>query len=151
MPIILPIKSDDNSWSKLSYPEQTRMIVFNNVTYIISISGWTNQDQLVIFESEYLKSNISGLSLSTLAPTNNHICYTTLYGLWTACNQAATLYKWETTYVCENINYTTPNHLDSISLVKSFDNEQFAQPANYKRKSNSSNINKLLDEQEILL
>lgn len=52
MPIFLPIKSEANSKSKLFYPEQTRMIVFNNATYIISISGWTNQDQLVIFQSE---------------------------------------------------------------------------------------------------
>ena len=151
MPITLPIKSDVNSWSKLSYPDQTRMIVFKNITYIISISGWTNQDQLVIFESDYLKNNISGLTLSTLAPKNNHICKTTLYGMWTVCNQAAYLYKWETSYVCENISYTTPTNLDSVSLIKNVENEQLAQQNHYERSSNSSNVNGLLAEQEILI
>ena len=151
MPITLPIKSDYNSWSKISYPDHTRMIIFKNVTYIISISGWTNQDQLVIFESDYLKTNISGLTVSTPAPKNNHISHTTLYGMWTVCNQIATLYKWEITYGCEQINYTTPNELDSLSLVKSFENVQFVQQTNYQRISNSSNLNKLLDEQEVLI
>ena len=151
MPITLPIKADLNNWSKLSYPDQTRMIMFKNITYIISISGWTNQDQLVIFESDYLKNNISSLTMSIPAPINNHFCQTTLYGMWTVCNQAVTLHKWETAYVCENINYTTPTNLESLSLIKNFDNERIIQQKHYKRSANSSNLNKLLDEQEELI
>ena len=61
MPFTLPIKTNSDSWSKLSYPDQTRLIVFTNATYIISISGWTIENQLVILKSDYLKINVLAL------------------------------------------------------------------------------------------
>ena len=71
--------------------------------------------------------------------------------MWSVCNQFDILHNWETTYMCDNINYTTPNNLDSLSLINNIDSERLIQQAHYKRSSNSSNLNKLLEEQQILL
>ena len=81
MPFPLPIKTDFDSWLKYFYPDQTRLIIFTNSTYIISISGWTNEHQLVIFESDYLKTNVTGTISSVSAPNNNHMRIYTLYGM----------------------------------------------------------------------
>ena len=121
MPFTVRIKTDSDSWSKLSYTDQIRLIVFTNSTYIISISGWTNKNQLVIFESDYLKYNVTGTMSSVPASNNNHMRVYTLYGMWTVCNQFAILNKRKTTYMCNNINYTTPNNLDSFSLINNID------------------------------
>ena len=67
------------------------------------------------------------------------------------CNQIAILPKWETTYMCDNVNYSTLNNLDSLSLINNIDSERLFQQAHYKRSSNSSNLNELLEEQQILI
>ena len=151
MPFTLPIKKDFDSWLKYSYPDQTRLIVFKNSTYIISISGWTNENQLLIFESDYLQNNVTNTMSSLPAPNSNHMRVYTLYGMWTVCNQIAILHKWEMPYMCDNVNYTTPNKLNSLSLINNIDIERLIQQAHYERSSNSSNLNKHLDEQQILL
>ena len=127
MPFTLLIKTDFDSWLKYSYPDQTRLIVFKNSTYIISMSGWTNENQLVIFESNYLKNNVTGTISSVFSPNNNHIRIYTLYGMWTVCNQFAILHKWKTTYMCDNVNYSTSNNLDSLSLINNIDSERLVQ------------------------
>ena len=133
MPFTLSIKTDSDSCIKLSYPDQTRLIVFKSFTYIIRISGWTYENQLVILESDYVKNNVTGTMSSVPASNNNHMRIYTLYGMWTECNQFAVLHKWETTYMCDNINYFTPNSLDSLSLINAIDSERLIQQAYYER------------------
>ena len=53
--------------------------------------------------------------------------------------------------MCNNFNYTTPNNLDILSLINNIDSERLIQQAHYERSSHSSNLNKLLEEQQILL
>ena len=53
--------------------------------------------------------------------------------------------------MCDNINYTTANNLDSLSLINDIDSERLIQQAHYERSSNNSNLNELLQEQQILL
>ena len=147
----LPIKTDSDSWLKLSYPDQTRLIRFKNSTYIISILGWTNENQLVIFDSDYLKTNVTGTMSSVPSPNNNHMRVYTLHGMLSVCNQFDILHNWKTTYMCDNINYITPNNMDSFSLINNIDSERLIQQSHYERSSNSSNLNELLEEQQILL
>jgi len=130
----LPIKSVGDVWSILNFQDLTRLIKFKNVTTVMSISGWTNENQLVIFESDYLKQNTTTLSTSCTAPANNHMRLNTLYGVWTVCDASATLHKWSTTYVCENFNYSVPASLPNLDLVESFDVKRLASQKNYKQK-----------------
>ena len=88
---------------------------------------------------------------SVPAPNNNHMRIYTLNNIWTVCNQFAILHKWETTYMCDNKNYFTQNYLDSLSLINNIDSERLVQQAHYERSSNSSILNKLLEEQQILI
>ena len=88
----LPIKTDSDSWLKLSYPDRSQLIVFKNSTNIISISGWTNENKLVIFQTDYLNNNVRGTMSSVIAPNINHMRVYTLYGMLTVCNQFAILH-----------------------------------------------------------
>ena len=115
------------------------------------MSGWTNENQLVIFESNYLKNNVTGTISSVFSPNNNHIRIYTLYGMWTVCNQFAILHKWKTTYMCDNVNYSTSNNLDSLSLINNIDSERLVQQAHYERLSNSYILNELLEKQQIFI
>ena len=88
---------------------------------------------------------------SVPASNNNHISIYTLYSMWTVCNQFAVLHKWETTYMCDNVNYLTPKNFNSLSLINNIDDKRLIQQAHYELLSNSSNINELLDKQKILI
>ena len=83
--------------------------------------------------------------LSVSAPNNNHMRVYTLYGMWTVCNQIVILHKWETSYMCHNINFTTSNNLDSLSLINNIESERLLQQAHYARLSNSSNLREILE------
>ena len=151
MPFTLPIKTYSDSWLKYSYPAKTRLIVFKNSTYIILILGWTYENQFTMFESDYLHNKVTGTMSSVPASNNNHMRIYALYGIWTVYNQFAILNKWETTYMCDNVNYSTPNNLDSLSLINNIDSERLVQQAHYERSSNSSILNELFEEQQILI
>ena len=105
----------------------------------------------MIFESDYLTNNVTGTMSSVPAPNNNHMRIYTLYGMWTVCNPFAILHKWETTYMCDNVNDCTPNNLDILSLISDIDSERLDQQAHYDRSSTSSILNELLEEQQILI
>ena len=53
--------------------------------------------------------------------------------------------------MCDNGNNTTPTNLASLSLINNIDSERLIQQAHYERSSNSSNLNKFLEEQQLLL
>ena len=105
----------------------------------------------MIFESDYLKTNVTGTMSTVPAPNNNHMRIYTLYEMWTVCIQFAILHKWETTYMCDNVNYSTPNNLNSLSLINNIDRQRLVQQAHYERSSNSSIQNELMEEQQILI
>ena len=93
---------------------------------------------------------MTGTMASVPAQNNNHMRIYTLYRMWTVCNQFAILHKWETTYMCDNVNQT-PNNLDSLSLINNIDSERLVQQPHYERSSNSSILNDPLEEQQILI
>ena len=80
MRFTLPIVTDSDNYLKYSYADQTRLILFKSSTYIISISIWTNKNQLVIFQSDYLKNYVTGSMSSVPAQNNNHML------IYTLCN-----------------------------------------------------------------
>ena len=67
------------------------------------------------------------------------------------CNQFAILDKLETTYMCDNVNYSILNYLDILSLINNIDNERLVQQAHFERLSNSSILKELLEEQQIFI
>ena len=89
----------DKQWRMISYPDDVRLINYNNQWYTTLIGGWTKNDGLVIFETEHLlKPNISGNTIDIDETFNEYQLIITLYGAWTVCGFNFSLHNWNTNY-----------------------------------------------------
>ena len=72
-PFILPKKIADKQWRMKSYPDDVRLINYNNQWHTTPIGGLTKDDGLVILKTEHLqKPNISGNTVDINKPFNEH-------------------------------------------------------------------------------
>lgn len=118
-PFILPkhVNGNIENWKQLSYNDDSRLIIYNQSSYLISTSSWTKENGLIIFETDYLKKpNISGTEFKIPVPLNFHFSVKTFYGEWTVCKSEYILINWGSKYVCNNISYSVPDGIPQLDV-----------------------------------
>ena len=107
-PFVSPKQIAEKQWRMKSFPNDIRLINYDNQWHTTPIRGWTKEDGLVILETEHLqKLNKIGNTIDINEPLNEHQLINTLYGPWTVCGFNVLLYNWNTNYKCLNENYST--------------------------------------------
>ena len=77
-----------------SFPDDVRLINFNNQWHTSPIGGWNKEDGLLILETENLqKPNIIGNTININDPFNEHQAINTLYNAFTVCGYNFSLYN----------------------------------------------------------
>ena len=83
-PFILPKIIAEKQWRIKSFPDNVRLINFDNQWHTSPIGGWAKEDCLVILKTEHLQNpNICGNTIDINEPFNEHQLINTLYGAWT--------------------------------------------------------------------
>ena len=145
----LPTKADDGEWIFKSYVDGARLINYNNHTRIISISGWTKEDGLVVLETELLKeANITAANVVVPQPADSHVAIETLYGVWMRCGPNVSLIPWSSNYQCLGLNYSTPNALPQISLVRESDPGSLLSHTDWRRSQSNFGLRNLIENQD---
>ena len=97
--------------------EDSRLLLFENKSRLISIARWTREYYLVILETEYLnKTNILITESTISAIENVHVLMSTVYGAWTVCKSKFELYRWNSKYYCFENNYSTADKPSQMFL-----------------------------------
>ena len=148
-PFILPKKIAEKRWRLKSFPDDVRLINYNNQWHTTPIGGWTKEDGLVILEIEHLQTpNISGNTIDVDETFNEYQSINTLYGAWTVCEFNFSLYKWKTDYKCLNKNYLTMDSLTEISLLSEMKSIKLLSHNRYTKSAKNSAIRELVENQE---
>ena len=83
-PFVLPKTIAKKQWRMKCFPNDIRLINYNNQWHTTPIGNWTKEDGLAIFETEYLlKPNIRGNNIDINERFNEHQSINTLYAAWT--------------------------------------------------------------------
>ena len=99
-PFVLPKQIAQKQWRMKSFPNDVRLINFNNQWHTTPIGGWTKEDGYVILGTKHLqKPNISGNTIDINEPFNEHQSINTLYGAWTVSGLNFSLHNWKTNYM----------------------------------------------------
>ena len=68
-------------WKQKFFPDDCRLVLFENKSKVISISRWTKENDLVIIETESLnKTNVLTTESTISPPVNAHDSINTVYG-----------------------------------------------------------------------
>ena len=60
--------------------------MFENKSRLISIAGWTKENELIISETKsFNKTNVLITESTIFASKNEHVSINTVYGAWTVC------------------------------------------------------------------
>ena len=136
-------------WKQNDLPDDYRLILFENKSRLISIAGWTKENDLVIWETESLnKTNVLKPESIIFATENAHIPINIVYGVWTVCKSMFELYCWNSKYSYfgnKNMIADKPS-----KILLSFDIEHFllSPMTEYKRNSGGDKIRRFFDLQE---
>ena len=116
------------------FPNDVRLIHYDNQWHTTPIGGWTKEDGLVILETEHLqKPIISGNTIDLNEPFNEHQSINTLYGAWTVCGFNFSLYKWNTDYNCFKENYSTKDSIPEISVINEMESLKLLSHGDYTK------------------
>ena len=64
----------DGVWKQIFLPDDCRLVLFDNKSRVISIEGWTKENNLVILETESLnKTKVLTTESTISAPENAHV------------------------------------------------------------------------------
>ena len=147
-PISLPKRAENNEWELLSYKDDARLLQYNNKSRIISIAGWTKEDDLVILEADSLKEqNETGYMNLVPTPSGNHVSVDTLYGAWTVCNNEAKLRKWASIYNCSGVMYATPLGVPRLFFSHDSAELELKKQSTYNRIPANDSLRRLIDDQ----
>ena len=73
-------------WKQKFLPDHCRLVLLENKSRLISIAGWTKENNFVILEPESLnKANFLTTESIIYAPENANSLINTFYGDWTIC------------------------------------------------------------------
>ena len=130
-------------------PDDCRLVLFENKFKVISILGWTKENDLVILETASLnKTNVLKTESIISATENAQVSINTVYGALTVCESKFELYRWDSKYSCSDKIYSTDDKRSQIIISSDSEHLLMSPMTEYKRNSGDEKIRRLVDLQE---